>query len=293
MWQFLEKFTNRIKRSKLRDLLEDLDPPPKAPPLVIGTAINYAEPALRPFVVSLRKSGYKGRILFFVRNLSEDTKSFLRTNAVEMIEIPDRYRNYHIQNSRWFHYLDYLQDIIVSRQNLPSQILFTDVRDVFFQANPFHEDVKYLELFLENETPCLGECHYNSLWIRMCYGEQVLAEMSSKTISCCGTVFGSTKGSIDYLLRMETLLKSMSSRAKRKALDQGPHNYLIHKKELPNTLVLENGGRVFTVGYTPESEILISNDHSVLTTSGYRSPVIHQFDRHPKILIAIEAQLQN
>lgn len=293
MLNFLEKFRTVAKRSKLRKRLQETDFTSKGSPLIFGTAINYDEVALRPFVVSLRQSGYTGKVVFFIKNLSEGTHRFLSENSVEMVELPEVYGHYHIQNARWFHYLDYLQNVIISKKDIPSSVFFTDVRDVFFQGNPFQDDIGYLEFFQENKTPLLGECHYNSSWIRLCYGAGTLAGMSNSVISCCGTVLGSARGSIEYLLQMERLLNAMPRRAKRKALDQGPHNYLIHKQQLPHASIVGNGNRVFTIGYTPESEILISADHQVLTAGGHLCPIIHQFDRHPKVLDAIEAQLKH
>lgn len=284
LWDVLTKMSSR---RKLRQLLKNVVFPKTGSPLIMGTAINYAEPALAPFVTSLRRSGYAGKVVFFIQNLSDDTKRFLHFNGVETVDIPPKYNLYHIQNSRWFHYLDYLEGLIASHDNLPSHVLFTDVRDVYFQDDPFRDEVGYLEFFLEHETPKLGECKYNSSWIKLCYGDLVLEQMSHNIISCSGTTIGSTAGAIEYLLEMEKLLNSIPRQAKKKALDQGPHNYLVRSHRLHGALVAENAGRVFTIGYTPDSDIYISDEGVILSSSGYRSPIVHQFDRHTKVLRAI------
>ena len=291
MLKLLEKIRTSAKRSNLRKRLQEVEFPSVGSPIVFGTAINYDESALRPFVLSLRRSGYTGRVVFLIKNLSEKTQEFLSANSIEMVELPGGYSSYHIQNARWFHYLDYIQNLIMAGGELPSHLFFTDVRDVFFQGNPLEGDIAYLEFFQENSAPLLGDCRYNSSWIRLCYGGRTLIEMRDSVISCCGTVLGSAKGSVEYLLRIESLLVAMPHRAKKRALDQGPHNYLLHTHQIPDVSVVENGKRVFTIGYTPESEILIGDSHQVLTKWGQKCPIVHQFDRHPKVLAAIEAQL--
>lgn len=285
LWQTL---TRASSRKRLARLLKNVVFPKTGSPLIMGTAINYDERALTPFVTSLRRSGYAGRVVFFVQNLSDGTKQFLYSNGIETVEIPCKYKLYHVQNSRWFHYLDYLEGLIASDANLPSHVLFTDVRDVYFQDDPFQDEVGYLEFFLEHEIPKLGECKYNSSWIRLCYGEMVLREMSNNVISCSGTTIGSTSGAIEYLLEMEQLLNSIPRQAKKKALDQGPHNYLVHSHRLRGALLAENAGRVFTIGYTPDADIHVSSGGVILSSSGHRSPIVHQFDRHAKVLRAIQ-----
>lgn len=97
---------------------------------------------------------------------------------------------------------------IFSRQyRKDSSMLIIDVRDTYFQSNPFefqsipHLEGAYLpmnqgkgcrlELFEENfEAVDIGKSSYNSKWVRTAYGQKALNKISSKPVICSGSTMG-------------------------------------------------------------------------------------------------------
>ena len=82
-----------------------------------------------------------------------------------------------------------------------SSILIVDVRDTFFQSNPFtftsssppsleSESCK-LDLFEENFAAVdIGRSQYNSRWIKSAYGQNVLKLIEKQPVICSGSTMG-------------------------------------------------------------------------------------------------------
>lgn len=88
---------------------------------------------------------------------------------------------------RYFFYHAYLQ----YHKNEYDTIIHSDVRDVFFQSDPFEFiDSKTLNCFLENGNETIGINHYTQLWIRHAYGNEILNTLANRTISCSGFTGG-------------------------------------------------------------------------------------------------------
>src|SRR5205823_6315721 len=75
--------------------------------------------------------------------------------------------------------------------------------------------------------------------------------------------------------------------------DQGIHNYLIWSDLLPNLHVHDNGtGSVLTMGVMKPQEIHLNAEQEVVLDDGRVAPVLHQYDRHPQIVEAVNKQLK-
>jgi hypothetical protein len=76
--------------------------------------------------------------------------------------------------------------------------LATDFRDSFFQADPFasldQRGAFDLVLAQEYAGQRLGECPYNTVWIRECYGEEELKRLAALPIVCAGSLLGTPRG---------------------------------------------------------------------------------------------------
>ena len=90
-----------------------------------------------------------------------------------------------------------------------SRILIVDVRDTYFQSNPFifeqsaSADSCALDLFEENrEAVNIGKSSYNSNWVRTAYGKDIYGTMSEKPVICSGSTMG-TRAAIEiYTIAM-------------------------------------------------------------------------------------------
>jgi len=189
-----------------------------------------------------------------------------------------------LQALRYAHY----RDIVMTAQPRPDQIFLTDVRDVFFQRDPFIPLVDGLELYLEDASLTLGAERRNRQWIRDLYGAQELAALSHYVVSCSGTVAGRCDEILTYLAAMSEEL----SRHRRPlgSHDQGAHNYLLRRRLLGSATIKENGhGRVLTMGGM--ATVHRDADGTVLNADGTVPAVLHQYDRHPSLATELIATL--
>ena len=165
--------------------------------LVLGLAAGYHYGDVRPFLISLERAGYRGKLVLFV---SETTRDLDRINQHNVTVIPlDRavgLEDIPYNALRYFLYLDYLK----SSDHCFERILITDVRDVIFQLSPF--DYPWpdgINCTLEDEHMTIGKCPHNSHWIRSHLGETALAEIKDNPISCSGTTIADHDSMLIYL----------------------------------------------------------------------------------------------
>src|SRR5262249_38849225 len=260
-----------------------------APPIIMGLAIGYTKSQLEPFVCSLKKTNFSGKVVLFVSNLNIETEEFLVNQGVELVSF-ETYRcmSFCIECARWFRYLDYLIDR-VKRNELPEAILFTDVGDVVFQGNPLEGPIAKLEFYEEHDQPKIGSCAYNSRWIRRSFGKKVLRELAPLTISCAGTVVASGVGAIEYLIEMQKLMLAIPPDVSSSTgADQAAHNFIVRRKFIPGAQIRSNGERVFTVGgYLPAEKYALTTNYMIATQDQVICPVVHQYNRHRELVEAV------
>ncbi|MDB5642191.1 MAG: hypothetical protein JWN07_1508 [Hyphomicrobiales bacterium] len=259
----------------------------QAPPLVLGLVANYDAEQIAPFVMSLRATGYDGDVVLLTSDLKSDARVLLAQTGVETVAFdPARHAPYHIQNARWFVYLDYLTQRLRDG-SMPSQVLFTDVRDVVFQADPFNGVGGGLNVFHENDRSRLGECPVNRRWLRTCFGDHVALELASFGITCSGTVMGDAVPALRYLIEMWNVMSLLSDAAATTVADQAVHNFVVHRKLIESLRHWRNGDHVYTLHHVSREGWSIDGNGAIRTPDGFRCPIVHQYDRHPELAEAI------
>jgi hypothetical protein len=161
--------------------------------------------------------------------------------------------------------------------------MLTDIRDVFFQADPFGK-VKPDRLSVFEETPIvpLGKEPFNSKWIKTLFGSECFDAMSDYSIICSGVTIGGTEAVINYLDRMATYLIRFHE---PNGYDQGIHNYLVRNDLVSRADVYCFGdGPVLNLGIVSESTIKRNNVGEVLLEDGAICSVVHQYDRIPELV---------
>lgn len=258
--------------------------------LVLGLARRYKAAQLAPFVLSLRETGYRGRIVFLVAELDDATESFLRAHGVELVPFDvDGFPPYHYQNSRFFIYLEYLLDSLL-RGAVPRSVLMSDVRDVIFQGDPFAFDRGRLDVFYENEAIAIGECKFNAHFFHKTFGDDILGELAECRISCSGTTIGTAQGTIEYLIEMWNVMMLLSDRAAGGLADQAAHNLIVHRGLVDGTRVHANGDHVLTLHHIGSEKVSLRADGRIIGENGVVCPIVHQYDRHPALRDAIAAR---
>jgi len=241
--------------------------------LVAGYAKGYNEQQIRPFLKSLRDSGYEGKILLFANGgAAKEAKKW----NVDIRPVPPLRIKVH--SDRFLCLEEVLQPC--------EGVFLADTRDVIFQKNPAEDLPAYgLNAFEEDLSMTLGTCPYNSKWLTTGYGEAVMEEMKDFPISCVGTICGDYASIDNYLKFQRKEVLRLQPKTKLPQ-DQATHNFLIRKK-LGCIVWPNENGEVYTVGYIPKKTIIVRDD-KILNLHGKVPTVIHQWDRHKNLSRFVE-----
>lgn len=243
--------------------------------LIMGASVGLREVDIAPFIQSLAMTGYNGEVVIFLpeseSELSDKLSSYVITQQFE-----DKLLKYMpIHALRYFLYDEYLKN----KQTAYDKIMLSDLRDVYFQRDPFDFDMQRgLCVFLENIT--IGCCPYNSSWISVLFNRDTAESMRDCQVSCSGITIGSTACILDYLSIMRKYLLPPRQIV---GYDQGVHNYILYKGLLKDThLYINDFGPVLTMGYLKSWNK--TEDGLIADYKGNPVNVLHQYDRHPEAL---------
>ncbi|HWB58055.1 MAG TPA: hypothetical protein VG733_01120 [Chthoniobacteraceae bacterium] len=170
-------------------------------------------------------------------------------------------------------------------------VLVTDCRDVFFQRDPFSDNLgPGLHCFLEAKTQTIGGSPANSVMMRGSFGPETLAELADKRVSCAGTVMGDVESMRLYLRHMVEL--SAAGPTMFGGSDQGVHNFIVHRGKVPGVHVHDNyDSTVFTGGCEAEQSYRWNAKDEIVRDDGQPYPVLHQHDRYPAVTKRLHAKL--
>jgi len=249
--------------------------------LIIGSIYHLTFEQIYPFAKSLFASGYTGKIVLFCLDVSARTKVNLskmgRYSFIDLKKLP-----MHVNNSRFFHYREFLQE-----KNDYDYVLLTDVRDVIFQKNPFSfEKNDSLYVSLEDRT-LIGTCPINKKWVIDFYNEEIFSKMQDHRISCAGTIIGKSSRIYRHIDAICKELDKIGEKDKSLLIGAGPdqaaHNIIIRLMPEEPVVYFDNlSGPMMTVGNTYFNDIsfidkVISNQSGVVN-------IIHQYDRIPELV---------
>jgi hypothetical protein len=155
--------------------------------------------------------------------------------------------------------------------------MVTDIRDVYFQDDPFAHNVGELEVFLEDDSIRLGSEPFNRRWLLNLYGPKTARGLESEVASCSGTTLGTGRGMLRYLRAMVNEIEL--HRRPLGSHDQGVHNFLLRTGRLEPVKIGENGySPVLTMGMN--WRLKLDSTGRVLNRDGRVPAVIHQYDRN-------------
>lgn len=276
--------------------------------LILGCVRELSLSHIRPFVRSLRGTNYRGHCLFFSNNIDSQTSHFLQDNHIQtadffycniknhnpflmgwffwkrLLRLVKR-RDFQLQLARLFWHFFYLRFLFARNYILKnpqfSRIMLTDVRDVYFQLDPFSwlPPSEGVYCFAEHSGRLIGNCPNNSQMIREVFGEEGLQRIQQFQIYCAGTIFGTRSALLQYLERFLDLALAGIHLWPFRGGDQGIHNWIVHFEQLPSLKLLDNEGPVFTMGCVPKEQILQNSKGQVFNRKGDIFPVLHQYDR--------------
>jgi hypothetical protein len=194
----------------------------------------------------------------------------------------------HTYSSRFVQYRDLLRNLSVQYE----KVMLTDVRDVFFQADPFARiPSDQLWMFQEQGPATLGTEPRNRRWVEATFGRKVLRQIASQPILCAGITIGGFQNVVGYLEAMEP---EFLKRTPVYIPDQGIHNAMAYTGALNhlNPKIIKNGdGPVLHVGMMTEGQLRFDGRGRLVDAAGNPYAVIHQYDRHPKLIALLQSRL--
>jgi hypothetical protein len=257
--------------------------------LILGILDNYTFQQVKKFVFSINRTSFKGDTCLFIGpKTSPFTIKMLKKHGIHLEyfagleELPAgnvtvgefKFR----QPINYFNYRHYVYyDYLLKNKDKYENVLLTDVRDVYFQDDPFSFEIgNSLYCALEGPGSMIRNCKFNGPWMLFAYGEAMLEELGDKRISCAGTTWGKVDVVLDYLVKM---LREIEKTPDAKiTIDQALHNYMIYKGVLKDVSFLKNeGGVILTMSYEKDYKV----DNGLIRVGDNKLvKVIHQFNRY-------------
>lgn len=174
--------------------------------------------------------------------------------------------------------------ILKSHQNVFSNVLLTDCRDVVIQSDPFRMLDERLVSGLETEL--IRNEPYNCQWIEAAYGRAVLDKFLDKTIVCAGVTIGTADKIENYLTElcdeMWRHLPQMIFQAV--GYDQSAHMYLIFEDKIEIDLVNNQQGSIASLVAEDPINLSIDIINRLVKVHEKYPTILHQYDRHPDLL---------
>lgn len=209
---------------------------------VIGAAFGYDDDKVRPFLKSLRLSGYQGEIRLIVDEATPLSKELVDTyDARRVIVGGPNFNERPPHEGRYWGYRLVLDRLDVDR------VLLSDVRDVLFQADPFRfRGWNTYRIFFALEEGTIAECSKNQEWITARYGQAIFNRLSGYISVCSGTTIGTKTAIVEYVDKM---CEHMQHILNPPAMDQGAHNYICYLDPIRGQRLMLNGkSPIMTVG---------------------------------------------
>lgn len=265
--------------------------------LILGLAAGYHYGDMRPFLASLGESGFRGACVLFVSPTTRDTDR-VAAHGVTLLPVspPVGLEALPLNALRYFLY----RDLLLASTTRHGRILLTDVRDVVFQADPFGAAwAGGLNCVLEDPGTSIGNCPHNSRWVRRHLGEEALASVADRPVSCSGTVLADHETMLAYLDAMTRGLVPFTPGERMAGYDQGVHNILVHtllghnwlahSGALENLTLHDNDGPVLTLAAT-KGEPVVDAQGLVRNARGRIPAIVHQYDRKPALFARVRAR---
>jgi hypothetical protein len=277
--------------------------------LILGLMAGMSLEQIKPFFLSLEKSGYRGDVCVLVQDLAPEALAFLRARGVNLVPFQKSFlkpkwsrlvglckpflkpAQRQLLNEQWL--LTYLHRqsarIVYFRSFLAecgrdyNHVMVADIRDILFQKDPFAFQIPDgLCVFMENASQTIGANFSNATWIRDGFGQTVLNEIKDKPIICSGTIFGTSAAMLDYFERVIRLFFTCKT---VKTIDQATCNVVIHTQPPKPLHRFDNDtGPVLTMAEMDPRQFRFNEQGFLINQTGQAFHTLHQYDRHPELI---------
>ena len=284
--------------------------------LILGTVKGLSLEEIRPFFLSLEKTGYRGDLAILVNSVDRTTLEFLQSRRISLVPFEHaslgplskwfrRLSKIFLTQSqqewstrqmalariykncaRFFYYQSYLKQCGFNYDH----VMLADVRDILFQRDPFDFEIPDgLSVFMEDRSRTIGTCISNSTWIRNGFGDAVLKELHDRPISCSGTTIGTVPALLDFLDR---ILPIFAAYQQSGTIDQATHNYILNKQPPERVRRFDNdSGPILTMANVDPANFRFNEAGLMVNATGRIYNTLHQYDRFPELAKKLIATL--
>jgi hypothetical protein len=152
---------------------------------IIGTAKGYGWGSFKNYAVSLASSGFRGRKVLFVCDVTDAARAALKRLGFELVEYVSTGNNTVIERFR------ILRDWLAANKSSLRYVIHCDIRDVVVQSDPSPwMEKQTAKIFGASEAILYRNEFCNPEWIKKLYGEQTLASLANEEVICAGTIAG-------------------------------------------------------------------------------------------------------
>lgn len=290
--------------------------PESIPNIVISVTAGYREEQIRPFLASLQyyAPGVSLRLIVGKPNpeFEDAVRAWFPDCSFHLLP-PSALRDFGLKRkwarsilkraSRWsrsqalarkllkINFLRHLviRDLLKSWNLKEANLLLCDSRDLVFQGNPFAGE--WPALWSCEEDKRLEECELNSFWFKRAGGKAALLKARNRQIVCAGVLGGQAAPLSRYLENSSGVVERLAPDISLDDGDQGIHNYLVREKVDLGFTILPNGcWLAANVGSTKPEEIVIHNGMLHLRDRTEAPAILHQFDRHPRLIELVNSR---
>ena len=172
--------------------------------LIIGGIQNYGIDQIKPWVLSVNETMSDAHKVMCISNINQETTQWLVEQGFELVHMPQA--NIPVHVLRFLTIYEYLQENWAKY----NYVITTDVKDVFFQNDPF----KWLEnnnigrsekkLVAPSEAMFYKDEPWNRDNLRQAYGDYFYEKLGFKNmlICCCGVIGGTSEYVKDLVFNM-------------------------------------------------------------------------------------------
>ena len=248
---------------------------------IVGCITQYRLNDIRPYVESIKKSGFGGDKIMLVYDVSDDVINYLKENGWILFQselqehiILQRFRDMYVILNQ------YETDIII----------WTDVKDVIFQKDP----TEWLSKYMKGDILAFSECVKlkDDQWAVVNSGTSFPIEwewLQHKISYCAGTIVGKKNSIRDLFIEIYRWSKTTAN--PEQLSDQAAYNVLINLEHFKNSVqfVKQEEGFVTQMGtvWVKQNELPILeptpiyNEGKLYNQNGDEFILVHQYDRDP------------
>ena len=156
--------------------------------------------SLRPYAVSLARTGFKGIKLVLLEDTSEEARTHLAKLGFTLVDrqpTPKEFGTWEYGVHRFPPAIEYLR----SNSGRFRYVIWTDIRDVVFQADPvvwLQANLAPSKIVVAGLGHAIKDCPYNDPWVRACSPAEYSTVRQQEAVAC-GTFGGEADAMLNLL----------------------------------------------------------------------------------------------